>query len=170
MSEINVEVEEVEPKEDDSKEEESKEVESLENINCVLNESENNTFYNADYLLNYFDFDTSDEDEDINLKGIDLVNGLVNGLGLADLKTLEDDDTDFDQLSLFNMNGKQLSAICEYYDFPKRKLKKQEQIEQILLYESNDVNKNRVSARYKFWDVMNLLKNNKKMKKYIIWP
>ena len=161
-------------------------VESKENINCVLNESENNTFYNADYLLNYFDFDTSDEEDDINLKGIDLVNGLVNGLvidlenGLAGLTGLgglglgksldDDDDTDLDQLSLFTMNAIQLSAICEYYDFPKRKLKKQEQIEQILLYESNDVNKNRVSARYKFWDVMNLLKNNKKMKKYIIWP
>ena len=81
----------------------------------------------------------------------------------------DDEATELDQLSLFDKSAKQLAIICEYYGLLKSKLKKQEMIEKILQFENDSLNKKVMTTRYKIWNVMDKLKQDKIMKKYIIW-
>jgi len=72
-----------------------------------------------------------------------------------------------------NFNVKQLVLICEYYGLTKdirlNKLKKQDIIEQIILFENNTDNIGIVIKRKEMWYYMNELKNDKLMKKFILW-
>jgi len=72
-----------------------------------------------------------------------------------------------------NYNVKQLLLICEYYGLTKdvrtNKMKKQDVIEQILLFENNMDNYDTVVKRKELWYYINELKNDKMMKKYVIW-
>jgi hypothetical protein len=72
-----------------------------------------------------------------------------------------------------NYNVKQLMLICEYYDILKdvrtNKLKKQDIIEQILLFEKNVENVEITMKRKELWYYINELKNDKMMKKFVIW-
>jgi len=72
-----------------------------------------------------------------------------------------------------NYNVKQLMLICEYYDILKdvrtNKLKKQDIIEQILLFEKNMENIEITMKRKELWYYINELKNDKMMKKFVIW-
>ena len=73
----------------------------------------------------------------------------------------------------YNYNVKQLVLICDYYGFSKyvklNKLKKQDLIDQIILFENDLSNSDIVNNRKKLWFYINSLKNDKFMKKYIIW-
>ena len=72
-----------------------------------------------------------------------------------------------------NYTVKQLMLICEYYDILKdvrtNKLKKQDIIEQILLFEKNMENIEITMKRKELWYYINELKNDKMMKKFVIW-
>lgn len=72
-----------------------------------------------------------------------------------------------------NYNVKQLMLICEYYDILKdvraNKAKKQDIIEQILLFEKNMENVEITMKRKELWYYINELKNDKMMKKFVIW-
>ena len=72
-----------------------------------------------------------------------------------------------------NFNVKQLLLICDYYGLSKdvkvNKLKKQDVIEQIILFENNTDNIAVVIKRKEMWYFMNELKQDKFMKKFIIW-
>jgi hypothetical protein len=72
-----------------------------------------------------------------------------------------------------NYNVKQLLLICEYYDILKdvraNKAKKQDIIEQILLFEKNLENTEITMKRKELWYYINELKNDKMMKKFVIW-
>jgi hypothetical protein len=68
-----------------------------------------------------------------------------------------------------NFNLKQLVLICEYYKLKPNKLKKQEVIEQIILFENEYENISTVIKRKELWYYLNELKNDKMMKKFIIW-
>jgi len=72
-----------------------------------------------------------------------------------------------------NYNVKQLLLICEYYDILKdvraNKAKKQDIIEQILLFEKNLENIEITMKRKELWYYINELKNDKIMKKFVIW-
>jgi hypothetical protein len=71
-----------------------------------------------------------------------------------------------------NFTVKQLMLICEYYtikDIKTNKLKKQDIIEQIILFESDPENIEIVTKRRELWDYMDELKNDKMMKKFVIW-
>jgi len=72
-----------------------------------------------------------------------------------------------------NFNVKQLLLICDYYGLSKdvkvNKLKKQDVIEQIILFENNTDNIAVVIKRKEMWYFMNELKHDKFMKKFIIW-
>lgn len=125
------------------------------NIQCILNEAEDYPFYDAEFILNQFNFaniESEDEEEEEE-----------------EDKDKDDEATELDQLSLFDKSAKQLAIICEYYGLLKSKLKKQEMIEKILQFENNSLNKKVMTTRYKIWDVMDKLKQDKIMKKYIIW-
>lgn len=130
------------------------------NIQCILNEAEDYPFYDAEFILSQFNFaniSESEEDEEDEDK--------------EDKEDEDNDDeaTELDQLSLFDKSAKQLAIICEYYGLLKSKLKKQEMIEKILQFENDSLNKKVMTTRYKIWNVMDKLKQDKIMKKYIIW-
>ena len=70
-------------------------------------------------------------------------------------------------------NVKQLIKICDYYGISKdikvSKLKKPEIINFLIDFEENSDNIEIVYKRQQFWYFMSELKNDKFMKKYIIW-
>jgi len=72
-----------------------------------------------------------------------------------------------------NFTVKQLLLICEYYgllkDVKTNKMKKQDIIEQILLFENNNDNYDTVIRRKELWYYINELKEDKMMNKFIIW-
>uniref|UniRef100_A0A6C0JYQ4 Uncharacterized protein n=1 Tax=viral metagenome TaxID=1070528 RepID=A0A6C0JYQ4_9ZZZZ len=72
-----------------------------------------------------------------------------------------------------NYTVKQLMLICEYYDILKdirtNKLKKQDIIEQLLLFEKNVENVEITMKRKELWYYISELKNDKMMKKFVIW-
>ena len=69
-----------------------------------------------------------------------------------------------------NYNIKQLQVICEYYGLQKtNKMKKQDLIDQIILYEHNYENIDLVMKRKELWYYIGELKNDKFMKKFVLW-
>jgi TATA-binding protein-associated factor Taf7 len=138
------------------------------NIQCILNEAEDYLFYDAEFILSQFNFaniseSEEDEDEEKEDKEEDKEEE-------EEEEEDEDNETsELDQLSLFDKSAKQLAIICEYYGLLKSKLKKQEMIEKILQFENDSLNKTVMTTRYKIWSVMDKLKQDKIMKKYIIW-
>ena len=72
-----------------------------------------------------------------------------------------------------NYTVKQLLLICEYYGITKNnkltKCNKDQLIQHLLIFENNHENTEIVFKRQNAWFYMNELKNDKFMKKYIIW-
>jgi len=72
-----------------------------------------------------------------------------------------------------NFTIKELMLICEYYGFAKelktKKYNKEEIIHFLVEYELNPLNSEIVSRRQNMWFYINELKNDKFMKKYILW-
>ena len=72
-----------------------------------------------------------------------------------------------------NYTLKELLVICDYYGMAKElkynKCNKDQIIHFLIEYESNDINKDTVLQRKNMWFYMNELKNDKFMKKYILW-
>lgn len=87
---------------------------------------------------------------------------------------IEDDDMYSEMVNYdMNYNVKQLLLICDYYGLMKdvrvNKMKKQDVIEQILLFENNIDNYEVVTRRKELWYYINELKSDKMMKKFVIW-
>jgi hypothetical protein len=72
-----------------------------------------------------------------------------------------------------NFTIKELLLICEYYGFAKelktKKYNKEEIIHFLVEYELDPLNSDIVYRRQNMWFYMNELKNDKFMKKYILW-
>jgi hypothetical protein len=72
-----------------------------------------------------------------------------------------------------NFTVKELLLICEYYGISKElkanKCKKDMIINILLEFESNPLNSEIVFKRQNMWFYMNELKNDKFMKKFILW-
>ena len=81
------------------------------------------------------------------------------------------DDEIFTQIKNYelNFNVKKLLLIFEYYRLKMNKMKKQDIIEQIILYENNTDNIGMVIKRKELWYYMGELKNDKIMKRFVIW-
>ena len=79
---------------------------------------------------------------------------------------LYSNDTIFAQMKNYdsNFNLKQLSLICEYYKININKLKKQEVIEQVILFENNDEHIVIVIKRKEMWYYLNELKKMSEVK------
>jgi len=101
------------------------------------------------------------------LKKLDNVN--------TDAVINDDEDVIFVEMKNYDLNYtlKQLLLICEYYNILKgvriNKLKKQDVIEQIIMFEKDIENFAIVAKRKQLWYFMNELKEDKFMKKFIIW-
>ena len=72
-----------------------------------------------------------------------------------------------------NYTVKQLMQVCEYYNISKEvksfKYKKQGIINYLLIFENNIENFDVVMKRKQFWYYITELKNDKFMKKFVIW-
>jgi hypothetical protein len=101
------------------------------------------------------------------------LNALESQLNEIDMSTMQDDDIFVEMKNYeLNFNVKQLMLICEYYnmkDIRVNKLKKQEIIEQIILFETNPENIEIVTKRKELWYYIDELKNDKMMKRFVIW-
>jgi hypothetical protein len=70
-----------------------------------------------------------------------------------------------------NYNVKELFIICEYYGIAKqlKKYNKEQIIESLVIFETNPQNSEIVNKRKNMWFYINELKNDKFMKKYVLW-
>jgi hypothetical protein len=72
-----------------------------------------------------------------------------------------------------NFTVKDLLIICDYYGFAKElkhsKCNKEQIIEILVSFESDPTNDVIVNKRQNMWFYMNELKNDKFMKKYVLW-
>jgi hypothetical protein len=101
------------------------------------------------------------------------LNELENQLNEINMSNIQDDDIFIEMKNYeLNFNVKQLMLICEYYemkDIRANKLKKQDVIEQIILFETNPENIEVVTKRKELWYYIDELKNDKMMKRFVIW-
>jgi len=68
-----------------------------------------------------------------------------------------------------NYNIKQLGQILDYYGISKRKLKKDELIQIIILYETDNNNLHIVENRKRLWENIQELKDNHYFSKFILF-
>jgi len=72
-----------------------------------------------------------------------------------------------------NFTVKELMLICEYYgiskDLKSNKCNKNEIIYFLVKFENDHVNEDVVSKRRNMWFYINEIKNDKFMKKYVLW-
>jgi len=98
---------------------------------------------------------------------------LLNEIGKTDITY--DDDLIIPQIVNYHENYtvKELLLICEYYGVAKElksnKCNKNEIIQFLVIYESNLMNSDIVFKRQNMWFYINELKNDKFMKKYVLW-
>jgi hypothetical protein len=98
---------------------------------------------------------------------------LLNEIGKTDITY--DDDLIIPQIVNYHENYtvKELLLICEYYGVAKElksnKCNKNEIIQFLVIYESNSMNSDIVFKRQNMWFYINELKNDKFMKKYVLW-
>ena len=128
---------------------------------------ENNKEDNVDNVNNVNSDDNYDNDDNDDNKGInfdDLINDIRNSICNDHKLALE---TDYNT----NYSVKQLKQIITYYEIQldKRNLKKKELINEIIIFELDNDNKNIVNKRKQLWFYMKQLKEDKCLNKFILF-
>jgi hypothetical protein len=129
----------------------------------MINDKENNIG------ISYYIDEIEDEENKEN-KEFDINNFLQD----IDIEPLSDDLT-LSKMLNYNENFtiKELLVICEFYGFAKDlkngKFKKEEIINFLVYFESDSNNNDVVSKRQTMWFYISQLKNDKFMKKYVLW-
>jgi len=114
------------------------------------------------------------ENENDNSEPID-TNAILQSISQTNTHNILDYDRTLQQIQSYEMNYtiKELHIICDYYGILKsaksKKMKKQEIIECILLFENDHKNEDKVNERIYLWDLMDEFKTNPFMKKFVIW-
>ena len=106
----------------------------------------------------------------------DIINNLLDDFDYTNQINNLTSEEIIESLSIeykINYNVKNLLLICEYYGIAKE-LKVQKFCKEMIIYflvdfENDPLNNTIVLQRKKMWHCMNMLKNDKFMKKYIIW-
>ena len=127
------------------------------------NESKENVFFSLD-------------DPCIEFNKEDTINDLLNDFEYKNQINNLTDKEIIESLSIeykINYNVKDLLLICEYYGIAKE-LKVQKFCKEMIIYflidfENDPLNNTIVLKRKKMWSYINMLKNDKFMKKYVIW-
>jgi len=110
-----------------------------------------------------------EEEEDVMLS--ELINNIENTI----LMDNNEESIKVSQMIDYQMNYtvKQLIVICDYYGILKQikcnKCNKDEIIHILIDFENDENNEDIVSTRKNMWFYMNELKNDKIMKKYVLW-
>ena len=125
----------------------------------------------------FFNDNDSEEDAKSELAELDLSMILkeMNNVE-SEYESQTNDMNAFTALSVYyeiNYNVKQLLTICDYYKIAKElrsnKNNKTEIIYSLVLFENNEDNFEIVLRRKQLWFYINELKNDKFMKKYVLW-
>ncbi len=136
-----------------------------ENISFYISDDDDNNTISNSSMDSHFSFNNGNE-ENKNINIFDYQDIIYNNLA-TDYQLSKEIDYEM------NYTVNQLLLICEYYDLVKEwKLKKsnKQTIIQILVnFENNTDNIEIVSKRKLFWRFMDELKNDKFMKRFIIW-
>jgi hypothetical protein len=137
---------------------------SFENICLTFTESDKNKFeenIDFDLFLNEINSQLSNEFNNKNS-----INSYENNNNFSELYPYY---YNYD----INYTIQQLLVICDYYNIVKLyKLKKENKINiihKLVEFENDEKNYEIVSKRKKMWFYINELKNDKIMKKYILW-
>ena len=125
--------------------------------------------------INFFLNDNNDFNNDLNDNNV--LTDILNEINDDKSFYFEQHNTDnlFHEVVNYNINYtvKQLLQICEYYNISKAvkmtKCNKEEIINTIVLFESNQDNYNIVCRRKQLWFYINELKDDNFMKKFILW-
>jgi hypothetical protein len=125
-----------------------------------------------DNIYFFFDESVSDNENNNDLQDEEL-SKILKELDNIDL---EQNDNLIPSLIFYyeiNYNIKQLLLICEYYKIAKdlriNKSNKMDIINTLVLFENNEENMEIVLKRKQLWFYINELKNDKFMKKYVLW-
>jgi hypothetical protein len=126
----------------------------------------------------FFSIDDNDnqenkEDETDNLS--DLLNEINNHDFVNQMNSLSDEEI-FEAMCYeykINYTVKELLLICDYYgiakDMKSNKYSKDEIISALVQFENNPINNNIFMRRQSMWYYIDKLKNDKFMKKYVLW-
>jgi len=150
---------------------------SLHDENIVINIDENSNSYNDDNenTNKHDEYDEHDENE------LESILKEINDYSYSEIENNDDGNSWYSTSILIaksidydtNYNVKQLLTICDYYGLLKEvkinKFKKPELILFLLDFEENMENSLIVYKRKQLWYFMEELKNDKFMKKYILW-
>ena len=128
----------------------------------------------------YFFLDEDEHEDNSNTKDVDfteLFNNLNNYKLESDDNSMNSDNIDLLESSALNYelnyNVKQLLLIGEYYNIAKQlrtnKCNKTEIINTIVLFETDPENFEIMLKRKQLWFYINECKNDKFMKKYVLW-
>lgn len=137
----------------------------------------NNVMFSFHEVLNQKRTDDFETKEETNDQNSDLdINDYVQQFFEDDEETGEDHDHDQYQIYAAHQydtefSVKDLMKICEYYGIHKQcqKCKKMEIIYAILLFENDPTNAHLVEKRKEFWRYMEELKQDKFMKRFVVW-
>jgi len=125
--------------------------------------------------ISFFIHEDTNENENNNDLNFELneLNELLN------MKYVYNDNINENELYVgyinyeLNYTVKQLILICDYYgigkDLRNNKCNKTDILHTLIIYENNIENIERVNKRKQLWHYINELKNDKFMKKYILW-
>jgi hypothetical protein len=122
--------------------------------------------------INFF---LNDDDLNDELNNNISLNDILKEINADEGSYLQNTDNLFHEVVNYNINYtvKQLLQICDYYNILKEvkmtKCNKEEIINTIVLFESNPDNYNISCRRKKCWFYINELKNDRFMKKFVLW-
>lgn len=98
------------------------------------------------------------------------IDSLMEEIALQTIKDSKQDDIMYAIQIEYesNYNVKQLGLIMDYYELPKRKLRKDEMVQMIMLYECEPTNALKVEQRKRLWTYVSELKKDKFFNKYLL--
>ena len=121
----------------------------------------------SNIAISYYIEEVSNSEKELDFDIQDLMNQIE--------ETEISSELAFPQMINYNENYtvKELMLICDYYGFAKEiksnRFNKEQIINYLVTFENDITNADIVFLRKKFWFYINELKNDKFMKKFVIW-
>ena len=128
----------------------------MNNISYIITELNNNNNNNNN--------DNNDNDINSDINSDDIDNNDTNNINIIE----HGDFNNVDFLVYNSYTVKQLYLILQYYDICKGRMCKDEIIQTLLLFETDEDNLNIVNKRKYLWSIATQLKNDDFFSKYIV--
>jgi hypothetical protein len=131
------------------------------------------SFDNRDITISYHVEEIEKKEE--NNFNIEELIGEIENMAEFENSQIYNNDLILPEMINYNENFtvKELLLICEYYGFAKdiriNKFNKEQIIDFLVLFETDPNNCDIVFKRQNMWFYMNELKNDKFMKKFVLW-